>query len=161
MDTSRQEDDDDTEYNHSLERAENDWCIRQGVAREWGPTFDRFLQLYNTQDMTTIFHALKNNDEQCRTDERLSISQLKNWMKPKFQPPTWMKCFCHEKYMDIKATNQLEFQSLFVGTNLSDDAITKVEFIDRIMKELRDGNNKVSRLIILLRFEKVILLISR
>ena len=136
-----QEEDDDREYNDRLERAEHDWCIRQGVAREWGPTFDRFLELYNTQDMTTIFHTLRNNEEQCRTDDKLSIKQLKNWMKPKFQPPTWMKIFCHKKYMDIKKTNNLELQSLLA--NSPDDTITKVEFIDRIMQELRDGNSKV------------------
>ena len=134
--------DENAEYNRRLKEAENDWCIRNGALREWGPTFDKLLQLYNTQDMNTIVHAFKNNEEQCRNDEKLSIKQLKNWMKPEFQPPTWMKIFCYEKYKDILKKNQLELQSLLA--DCGGETINKAEFIDRIMQELREGNSEVS-----------------
>jgi len=54
-----------------LEKAENEWCIRPAVAREWGPTFDRLLGLYNTQDMRRMIQTLlRSNDEMCERMKR-------------------------------------------------------------------------------------------
>ena len=128
------------EYEAILTAEEDRWCIRQGVVEEWGPTFEKFLRLYNTQDINTVVHTLRNNDKQQSKDKRLSVSELKNWMQPKSKPPLWKKMFLPDQYEKEKGINQLEFQNLIpLGSN---DKVDKAEFINRIMKELRHGDKK-------------------
>ena len=134
---------DSQDYRPILKWEEEKWCIRQGFVDEWGPTFEKFLHLYNTQDINTVVHTLTNNEKHQRKDQRLSISELKNWMQPKFKPPLWKKLFQPDAYEKEKSINQLEFQTLIpLG---STDKVDKAEFINRIMKELRNGDKKVGK----------------
>ena len=137
---------DEDNYNERIKRAEENWCIRQGVVDEWGPVFDRFLQLYNVQDINTILNAFRNNDDHSNKENRLSLDELKNWMYPKFQPPTWKKVLFPDEYKKQEKINQIEFQALFRSISKSDgptNKVEKAEFIERIMEELRDGDQKV------------------
>ena len=134
------------DFHTRLLRAETQWDIRPEVAQEWEPTFEQFLKFYNTQDMNTIITTLRpGKTEQKRTDNKLPISELRNWMKPKFKPPTWKKLFCNAQYVREKEINEEEFETLFGGAEeaANDTRITRAQFIDRIMEELRDGNKNV------------------
>ena len=97
--------------------------------------------------MTIIVGCCKTNEKKCEKEVQIEggveIKQLKNWMKPKFEPPTWMNMFCHEKYMKIKESNKSKLHALLSHTNSSNGMITRVEFINWIMQELRKGNSEV------------------
>ena len=141
----------------ALLKAESEWDIRPEVAREWGPTFDNFLRLYNTQDLKTIMISLRpgENEKRCtvyekhRRENKLPISELKNWMKPKFKPSIWKKYLCKEQYLRDKEMGNKKFDALFgEGTDnssvdLTRVGITRVEFIDGIMEEIRNGDKEV------------------
>ena len=67
-------------------------------------------------------------------------------MYPKFQPPTWKKVLFPDEYKKQEKINQIEFQALFRSISKSDgptNKVEKAEFIERIMEELRDGDQKV------------------
>jgi hypothetical protein len=134
------------DFTSELKIAEQQWDIRAEVAQEWEPTFDRLLTFYNTQDINTIVSTFgKNEVFQTNKNDKLPIKELRKWIKPKFEPPTWKKLFCHSQYKKDKLFNIGEFESLFGGTEEAenDALITRVQFIDRIMEELRDGNKNV------------------
>ena len=134
------------DFTKELLMAEIQWDIRAEVAQEWEPTFDRLLTFYNTQDINTIIPTLwKNERLQTNENDKLPIKELRKWIKPKFEPPTWKKLFCHSEYKKDKLFNIGAFETLFGGKEdaENDILITRAQFIDRIMEELRDGNKNV------------------
>ena len=135
-----------SDFTNQLLLAEEQWDIRAEVAQEWEPTFDRLLTLYNTQDINTVIGTFwHTEDSQTNKNDKLPIKELRKWIKPKFEPPTLEKLFCHSKYKKDKLHNIETFETLLGGAEESekDTLITRKQFIDRIMEELRDGNKTV------------------
>ena len=139
-------------YEAMLKEAESDWCIRQGVANAWSETFDKLLSLHNTQDIRKVFDTFTQNKNKDQKDEdreegRMSVSELGNWLNTKAKPPTWKKIFRPKLYQEEKEVNKTKFEFLLDATkpDRSQDGLNKSEFIDLIMKELREGENNVSR----------------
>ena len=126
-----------------LKNAEDQWGIRSEVARVWGPTFDKLLELYNTHDLKTIMSRLKpGNKDQYRLDKKLPISELKSWMTPEFEPSIWKKYVCKKTYEHEEKMGQNKFTALFGEqadgpTGRKDDGMTKDQFISGIMEEIR------------------------
>ena len=148
------------EFTELLLSAEQQWDIRAEVAKEWGPTFDRLLSFYNTQDITSIITTfMRNTVSEMNTNDKLPIKELRKWIKPKFEPPTWKKLFRHSEYKRHKRSNVGKFESLFGGIVEAENNtfITRAQFIDRIMEELRDGNKNVYIFTIMLLIVFVIL----
>ena len=135
-----------------LKKAEVEWDIRSEVENEWGPTFDKLLGLYNTHDLKTIMRSLKPGTKgQRRPDDRLPISELKSWMKPKFEPSSWKYYLCKEQYQQEERMGRKEFTALF-GEHSDSSAsqkdndkrsMTKDQFINGIMDEIRYGDKEV------------------
>ena len=136
--------DESLDFRKQLLKAEGEWDIRPEVAQEWEPTFDRLLQFYNTQDMKTIITRSKPQID-VRND-KLPIKELRKWIKPKFKPPTWKKIFCQSQYRKEEEGAKQEFEELFGGAEeaAKDKRITRAQFIDKIMEELRGGKKDVS-----------------
>ena len=133
-----------------LTHAEDQWDIRSEVAKEWGPTFDKLLSLHNTQDLKTIIKSqMPGSKVQPRTDNRLPISELKDWMKPKFEPPIWKKCLWPEQYEKEKKLGHKVYSDLFGkptskrGSLFDAENFTRTQFIDGIMEEIRYGDKEV------------------
>ena len=106
-------------------------------------------------------------------DNKMPIGELKNWVKPKFTPSIWKKYLCKARYLKEEKLYNKRFHALFgeeldnhaegcttpstaeegttsfVGgicrrTSFEPDAgITRAQFIDRIMQEIRDGDKEV------------------
>ena len=140
-------------YEVMLKEAEGDLCIRQGVVKAWSPTFDQLLSLYNTQDIKTVIDTFTQNESDqekgrrsIREEGRMSVTELGNWLNTKAKPPSWKKIFKPKLYQKEKEINKTKFEFLLEATkpDKSQDKINKSEFIDRIMKELREGENNVS-----------------
>ena len=125
-----------------LKKAENHWNIRQGIAKDWSPTFDKLLNLYNTQDIRTVINTFTGSKHHPhRNDNRISVEELERWFRPKLSPPYWKKIFMPLAYKQEKQLNQKEFELLpkALKPNESEDKVTQEEFIDGIMTELRKG----------------------
>ena len=138
-------------YEVMLKEAEVDLCIRQGVVKAWSTTFDQLLSLHNTQDIRRVIDTFTQNENDQKDEDleegRLSVTELGNWLNTKAKPPTWKKIFRPKLYQKEKEINKTKFEFLLKATNedKSKDKVNKSEFIDRIMKELREGENNVSR----------------
>ena len=106
-------------------------------------------------------------------DNKLPINELKNWVKPKFTPSIWKKYLCKERYLKEQKMYKKRYVALFgeqsdnhakqwnnpstteegtvsfVGgicqrTSFEPESgITRAQFIDRIMEEIRDGDKEV------------------
>ena len=125
-----------------LKKAENHWHIRQGIAKDWSPTFDKLLNLYNTQDIRTVINTFTRSKYHLhRNDNRISVEELERWFHPKLNPPYWKKIFMPLAYKQEKQLNQKElgFLPKALKPNESEDKVTQEEFIDGIMTELRKG----------------------
>ena len=138
-------------YEVMLKEAEGDLCIRQGVVKAWSSTFDQLLSLHNTQDIRRVINTFTQNEndqkDEDREEGRMSVTELGNWLNTKAKPPTWKKIFRPMLYQKEKEINKTKFEFLLEATkeDKSQDKVNKSEFIDRIMKELREGENNVSR----------------
>ena len=70
-------------------------------------------------------------------------------MKPKFKPSIWKKYLCYEQYLKDKEMGNMRFDALFgedsdsYSVDLTRVGITRVEFIDGIMEEIRNGDKEV------------------
>ena len=133
-----------------LTNAEVQWDIRSEVVKEWGPTFDKLLSLHNTQDLKTIINSqMPGRTVQPHTDNTLPISELKDWMKPKFEPSIWKKCLWPDQYTKEKELGTKVFSELFGkpsnkrGSFFDDEYFTRTRFIDGIMEEIRYGDKEV------------------
>ena len=130
------------DYENLLKKAEDHWNIRQGVADAWSKTFDKLLGLYNTQDIRTVINTFTMSENgQHRKDNRISMEELKRWFHPKLNPPYWKKIFMPSEYEREKQINQTDFEFLSKALKPDElgDKVTKAEFIDGIMTELRKG----------------------
>ena len=136
--------------NKLVDKAETKWDIRPEVAREWGPTFDKLLSMHHTQDVKTIMTSLRpGSKSEQHEDNKMPIKELKNWVKPKFTPSIWKKYLCNEQYLKDKEMGNKNFEALFgedsdsYSVDLTRVGITRVEFIDGIMEEIRNGDKEV------------------
>ena len=111
-------------------------------------TFDKLLSLYNTQDIRKVLDTFTRTDvHQVRPEERISVNELQNWIKPNIKPSLWKKVFIPDSYKKEKDRNEIEFEILLKRTIKADgtkDMVDKEEFIDRIMDELQKGDKIVS-----------------
>ena len=126
------------------------WGIKPEVEKEWGNTFDKLVEYHNMpnedlKETTKMIFSRRNNNNELRKNNEILEEEMRNWMKPRLKPQLWKKCLWRSQYKKEKDNYNSEFETLF-GTEdcWGSGPITKEKFINGVIKELREGNKKVS-----------------
>ena len=120
------------------------------MVQEWGKTFDTLLTYHNTQDWRTDLRVMLksisgNGTSNSNNYEEISVEELTNWMKPRLEPSLWKQYLWPTQYEKEEAQYNAQYEAL-LGTEKDDKenkrGISKEQFIDGIIREIREGNER-------------------
>ena len=124
------------------------WDIQPGVEQEWGHTFVKLVNYHNLPNenmkdtVKTIFGRV---DHEARKGKKEILEkEMRNWIQPRLKPRLWKKYLWPTQYEMEKKSYNFKFETLFGSKEFRcDGPISKDQFINGIINELRDGNTEV------------------
>ena len=149
---------------NQIKDVEKSWGIVVAATKEWGSTFDNFLKVQNTPDLTTATrlmccHKGNGRDTSQHKKKKVNVKLLENWLKPRLEPHPWKyrlgKIFKkwgdeYEKEVEhSKRTSKALFgadgdtASHLTATHLTHTWISRDEFIQGVINEIRLGKTEV------------------
>ena len=132
----------------NLEEVEKLWGIQPGVEQEWGHTFDKLVNYHNLPNENmkdTVKTIFRRVDPEARNGKKEILEEeMRNWIQPRLKPRLWKKYLWPTQYEKEKKSYDFKFDKIF-GSNecRSNGPISKDQFINGIINELRDGNTEV------------------
>ena len=127
------------------------WGIQAGVEEEWGHTFDKLVTYHNLpneslKDTVKMIWAGKTELKERSKKSEINEKEMRNWIKPRLKPWIWKKYLWPSQYEREQKLHKFTFESLFGSEEFqieSDGPISKDQFMNGIINELREKNTEV------------------